>query len=300
MNKLGEYKNGNAKVIIYKDGTQIKTTKDDFFDWEFPNSMDVKITNACNMNCKYCHEGSYKNGAHGNIKELEFFDNLHPYTEVALGGGNILEHPDIDWLLNKLKEKKVIVNITVNQIHFLESYDRIFNWYKNDLVKGIGISLTSYFDIAKTLSKVKNIPTAVIHVINGIFNERDFDAIKDNNLNLLILGYKDLRRGHDNLLNNSEDIRNNKKWLSANLREVIDGFKAVAFDNLALKQLPVKEIAGAMWDAIYQGEDGKERGTMYVDCVSNTFAISSTSPNRFYPIRNTADEMYQLIKESRD
>lgn len=292
---IGSYKNGNTTVTLFKDGTQIKFTKDDFFNWEFPNSMDIKITDKCGMNCKYCHEGSSNNGEHGDLN-LPFFDTLHPYTEVAIGGGNILTHPDIDRFLFKLKEKNVIANITLNQVHFLKGIDRVLEWISKDLVKGVGISFTKPSTANEMIGFAKLIPTSVIHVINGIFTERDFNLIKNQGVNLLVLGYKDLRRGHENLLSDSESIRNNKKWLSYNLKEVVESFNAVAFDNLALEQLPVKKLVDKNWNLIYQGADGRESGTMYIDCVKKEFALSSTSDKR-YPIMDSIDEMYKFIKE---
>ena len=292
MSIIGKYKNGNTEVIIFNDGTVIKQTPDDEFKWEFPNSADVKITNQCDMGCKFCHENSVKEGKHGAVKNLKFFDTLHPYTEIALGGGNILSHPDIDWLLHKLKEKKVIANITVNQTHFTQEYDRIKKWYDEDLVKGVGVS----FNSRENMDLLKSIPTIVVHVINGLFTEIDFDYLKNNDLNLLILGYKDLRRGHSFLENNNENIYYNNKWLRNNLEEVINGFRGVAFDNLAISQLPVKDAAGANWNFLFQGNDGKESGTMYLDCVKEEFALSSTSLER-YKIRDSIDDMFKELVE---
>ena len=293
-NLLGQYKNGNTDVYICDDGTLIKQTQDDYFDWDFPNSADVKITNQCDKLCKFCHENSTPSGKHGNIKNLKFFDTLHPFTEIALGGGNILSHPDIDWLLNKLKENKVIANITVNQNHFVREFNRIKEWFDKDLVKGIGVSFSSREE--ELIDYLKSIPTIVVHVINGIFTENDFDYLKNNDLNLLILGYKDLRRGHSYLEDNSESIRYNNKWLSKNLKEVVYSFESVAFDNLAISQLPVKEVAGHSWNYLFQGNDGRESGTMYIDCVKEEFALSSTSTERF-KLMDSVDDMFKFLKE---
>ena len=291
---IGSYTNGNTNVYIHDDGTLEKYTKDDFFNWDFPNSMDVKITNQCDIGCRFCHENSVPEGKHGDILNLKFFDNLHPYTEIALGGGNILSHPNIDKLLLKLKDKKVIANITLNQVHFMKEYDRVKNWYDKGLVHGIGVSFVKREE--GLIEKLKSIPTIVVHVINGIFTEDNFDYLKDNDLNLLVLGYKDLRRGHKFLLDDSETIHRNQKWMKSNLPSIINSFKAIAFDNLALTQLPIKEIAGKMWDYLYQGEDGKESGTMYIDCVNEEFAISSTSDKRF-KLMDSADEMFQFLNK---
>lgn len=48
------YKNGNYTVKFnLKDGTKIRENDLDFFDAEFPESMDLKITNRCSNNCRH-------------------------------------------------------------------------------------------------------------------------------------------------------------------------------------------------------------------------------------------------------
>lgn len=87
-------------------GTLIRETKDDEFKPAFASNMDIKICNRCDMGCKFCHEGSTPDGKLGDILNEKFVDTLHPYQEVALGGGNVLEHPDLIPFLQKLKERK--------------------------------------------------------------------------------------------------------------------------------------------------------------------------------------------------
>ena len=120
MSVLGQYKNGNYTVTILQDGTKIRYNELDFFNPEKPESMDVKITNRCNIGCPMCHENSTCDGKHGDIMNLPFFDTLLPYTEIAIGGGNPLSHPDFIPFLEKLKERNLISNMTINQIHFME------------------------------------------------------------------------------------------------------------------------------------------------------------------------------------
>ena len=114
MNKLlTVYRNGNYTVKLYSDGTKVKTTKDDKFIADFPDSMDLKITDYCDMNCPMCHEKSSINGKHGNLNE-EFLSTLKRGTELAIGGGNPLSHPDLIPFLTGMKEQGVICNLTVN------------------------------------------------------------------------------------------------------------------------------------------------------------------------------------------
>ena len=125
MNLLGVYKNGNFATKIFSDGTKIRETEDDEFIPEFAENMDIKISNYCDMGCKFCHEGSTKNGKHGDVLNQKFIETLHPYQEVALGGGDATSHPDLIPFLHKLKDRKVIVNMTVNQQHFEQKQELI-------------------------------------------------------------------------------------------------------------------------------------------------------------------------------
>ena len=61
-------------------------------------------------------------------------------------------------------------------------------------------------------------------MINGILSAEDVQALENNNLKMLILGYKHLRRGDDFYNSHREDIEEKQKWLYENLPDVIDKF----------------------------------------------------------------------------
>ena len=140
MKILGKYKNGNYSVVIGDDGTKIRETEYDDFIPEFAENCDCKITDKCDGGCKWCYEGCTPSGKHGNILDAKFLDSLHPFTELAING-NDLTHPDLIPFLQKLKEKKVIANITVNQKHFERNQDFIRNLVVKKLIWGLGVSL---------------------------------------------------------------------------------------------------------------------------------------------------------------
>lgn len=156
MELLGRYRNGNYVTTILSDGTRIRETNDDEFIPDHAENMDIKITNCCSMSCPFCHEGSTKDGKHGDILNEKFIETLHPFQECAIGGGNILEHPDLIPFLEKLKEKKVIANITVNQIHFEKEQKLIKKLVDEKLIYGLGVSLVKPTDKFINLIKVKN------------------------------------------------------------------------------------------------------------------------------------------------
>lgn len=293
MELLGRYKNGNFVTTILSDGTKIRETKDDEFIPSFAENMDVKICNYCDMGCKFCHEGSTINGKFGNILNEKFIDTLHPYKEIAIGGGDATSHPDLIPFLQKLKERKVITNMTVNQIHFEKKQELIKKLVDEKLIYGLGVSLvnpTKHF-----IELIKQYSNAVIHVINGVLKPSDIKALENNNLKMLILGYKHLRRGNEYFEEEQKDIEVKQQWLYENLEDIIQKFKVVSFDNLAIEQLDVKRLlTQEEWDEFYMGDDGKV--TYYVDMVERKFAQSSTAPfDKRYDLLDSVDDMFKVI-----
>lgn len=293
MELLGRYKNGNFVTTILSDGTKIRETKDDKFIPSFAENMDVKISNYCDMGCKFCHEGSTPDGKFGDILNEKFIDTLHPYQEIAIGGGDATSHPDLIPFLQKLKERKVIVNMTVNQIHFEKKHELIKKLVDEKLIYGLGVSLvnpTKHF-----IELIKQYPNAVIHVINGVLKPSDIKALENNNLKMLILGYKHLRRGNEYFEEEQNDIETKQQWLYENLEDIIQKFKVVSFDNLAIEQLDVKRLlTQEEWDEFYMGDDGKV--TYYVDMVERKFAQSSTAPfDKRYDLLDSVDDMFKVI-----
>ena len=290
------YRNGNAIIKISDiDGTRKMFTMDDEFDFAFPVSMDLNLTQYCDAGCKFCYAECSKEGKHGDIMAAKFVDTLHPYTECALQV-NDLSHPQLVPFLYKLKRRNIFANITVNQIHFERKQEAIRNLVNQELIYGLGISLRNPTD--EFINNVSNYPNAVIHIINGIATEQDIKKLSNNGLKILILGYKDKGRGHDYLNAYSDDVNRNQAWLSEWIADNIgsDAFKAIAFDNLSLEQLNIKKvISDNQWEHFYQGDEGT--CSMFVDLVDGTFGVSSLVPkSEMHPLMDTVEEMFTVVK----
>lgn len=288
------YKNGNYIVKFnILDGTKVRETGDDDFRPAYAENMDVKITNFCDMGCPFCHEGSTTDGKFGDILNEKFIDTLHTYQEVALGGGDATSHPDLIPFLHKLKEKKVIANMTVNQIHFEKKQDLIKQLVDEKLIYGLGVSLVNPTE--QFIELISQYPNAVIHVINGILKPSDLEVLANKNLKMLILGYKRLRRGNDWIREDHENIMAKQMWLHDNLAEIIKQFKVVSFDNLAIEQLNVRRLmSDEDWNEFYMGDDGSM--TYYIDMVERKFARSSTADfDKRYDLMASVDDMFRKI-----
>lgn len=272
MEMLGKVHNGNYDIIMFSDGTKVRKTDDTCFKPEKPESLDYKITNKCDMGCPFCHEDSTPNGCHGDIMHDKFIETLNPYTELAIGGGNPLEHPDLIPFLQKCKALKLIPNMTVNQVHFMKNQKMIRDLVDKKLIYGLGISLVKITD--EFLNLVSQYPNAVIHLINGVHTMDTIKQLYDKNLKILILGYKQFRRGQDYY---NDDVAFEMERTYVFLPELVEHFQVVSFDNLSLDQLKVKDLlTKEQWEQFYMGNDGQF--TMFVDSVSKTYSKSSTTP----------------------
>lgn len=295
MNKIAKYKNGNTYTTLYNDGTKEHFTKDDDFKFDFAESCDIQISQCCDNGCEWCYYGCSPTGKHGKLTGWKFFETMHPYTEIAIN----LQCPipdDIFSFLWEMHSRKVIVNVTVNQNHFMRSDIRKFlrEAISDGLIKGVGISLTDPTQ-KDFIDMVKQYPNIVIHVIAGITPLEDIEYLMGHGLKLLILGYKKLERGEKYYNHSSAIVDDNIKQFETGLDEIINGFKVVSFDNLAIEQLHLRDkLTQSEWETFYGGDDGTV--TFFIDLVKGVFAKSSLSPIT-YPIGDkTIDEMFEIVR----
>lgn len=290
MKLLNEYENGNVLVTLYEDGTKVQ-------EWDgeakpvYPNSIDIKITNYCDLDCEWCHEISTRGGKHGNLLELlENIKDLPSGTELAIGGGNPLSHPKLEDFLKVCKSKGLIPNLTINYKHVEEFLDMINYFIEEKLAYGIGISVEDDFDPI-IFNKFVSTSNVVFHVISGVNKISVLDKIKKSKVNkILILGYKQFGRGLGYY--NSEVESCKEDWFN-NLRKYIKKHH-LSFDNLAVKQLDIKRfLTSSEWDEFYMGEDGQF--TMYIDAVKRQYAVSSTNSKRFNLGQNDIKNIFKNI-----
>ena len=275
MKQIAKYQNGNTTVTIMNDGTKIREYEN-APEILHPESIDVKITDYCDMGCAYCHESSTKKGIHGDLnKLLEVITELPAGVELAIGGGNPLSHPNLIEFLQVLKSKGIIANLTVNQGHLKTFQDMITYLIKDELVKGIGISITSNnFNYIKPLLEITD--NIVYHIIAGVNKAEVIEKLIElGNCKVLVLGYKLF--GFGVKFHSKEVDAELKRWYKR-LPNFI-GKCTLSFDNLAIKQLKVKRLfTYEGWNKFYMGDDFSF--TMYIDAVKQEYAPTSRSNKR--------------------
>ena len=274
---LSKYKNGNVDITIFKDGTKVRECSE-IPKIEFPESIDLKITDYCDMGCSYCHESSTKNGNHANFDTLCMIaKQTHKYTELAIGGGNPLSYPYLTDFLRLLKQKEIIANITVNQGHLKTYFSELVCFIEEKYINGLGISITNNnFDVIKKLLKLTD--NIVFHVIVGVNKIEIIDKLiflNNEKCKILILGYK--KFGFGVQFHNKEIDNEIKKW-SMYLPKYF-GKCILSFDNLAIEQLNVRRLfTDVGWNKFYMGDDFTH--SMYIDAVKQEYAQTSRSNKR--------------------
>ena len=286
MKLLNKYLNGNVTVTLFDNGTKIQEWDDnEGAHPDYPNSMDIKITDYCDAGCKWCHEKSTINGKHADLEYLlDVLQDLPKGTELAIGGGNPLSHPGLVPFLISCKSLGLIPNLTVNYFHIVAQYPLINKLLDNKLIYGLGLSIPDDFNesIINLINKKDNL---VYHVIAGVNDLSILNKIKESPVQkCLILGYKDYGRGEKY---RSPKVTDNLQNWTDNLGQYIKKIH-LSFDNLALKQLNIKQyLTDDEWSRFYCGTDGAF--TMYIDAIEQKYAMSSTNPNKYDLVGNIKD-----------
>lgn len=288
------YKNGNYMVYINPEtGDKIRNSRGNKFMPLFAENCDVTITERCDGQCAFCYAGCTPDGKHGDLN-AKFLDTLHPYTELAING-NDMSHPDLIPFLEKMKARMVFVNVTINQKHFEQHFELIKDLQQKGLIKGVGVSLNK--TTSQFIQRVKSVRNVVIHVINGIVTRDDWYNLQNNDLDVLILGYKTTGRGDDYLCKNQGKVERNQEWLRESLPLSFNKFRTVEFDNLALEQLDVQSMVSEdLWNAHYMGDDGDF--TFFINLVGGYFAENSTS-SIHYPLMDDVVDMFNVIRNAK-
>ena len=297
MSRSFVYRNGN--YIVSSTGWTLKKQCfriNEGFKPDFPDSIDLKISNRCSIGCPYCHEESIPNGKLADFNEIVKHLSSLPDKpiEVAIGGGDLVVDDESFLLLAELtkwlKSKNIKVSVTLNE----KSLDsERFNELKELNLNGFGISLgpditkdrLEYID--KITSYQYSTPTKVFHIILGLF---PLDLLKDllshklylwsNRVRLLFLGYKQFGRAKQNELPNTiqtfESLIKRSILMRRESGTVVYPDFVFGFDNLALEQLSLeKAFIRQEFDNIFLGPEFS--CSMYVDAVNGQYAESSTS-----------------------
>lgn len=289
-----KYLNGNYKVNILNDGTKIRETFVEETDFvpDKPETVDLCITEKCTNGCKFCYMDSKANGKHSCLNDLmRLFRGVMYPLEVAIGGGNPLEHPHLPAFLLLLQEQGCIANITINQRDLMKkgAVKYIKEEIAHKYLHGIGVS----YHQKEGLEKLYGIKNLVFHLILGVHVLKDVEEILTvfPNAKFLYLGYKELGRAKIK----DKEVLENIAYVKNNMDFLFKFCKTLSFDNLALEQLDFKNNYPELYEEFYMGDEGAY--SFYVDAVNMKFAQSSLIEKDKYKNIGKRDNIIKIFKK---
>ncbi len=289
-----DYDNGNCHVTL-DTATGTKTRECDGIPKpEFPESIDLKITDRCNKGCTFCHESSTPGGGHTAASEvMRITEGLTEGVEIAIGGGNPMEHPSVVSVIHSLTCRGLVCNLTLRIDHALADYGRLFQWRRNRFIYGVGLSGAGHFaGMIEQIQPGLIDSNTVMHFVAGVDSVQNLRCATGADYKILILGYKRRGRGVTHYSDKVADNIDAWRYFLPSLLSMKN--LTISFDNLALEQLNViRMVPDDVWQASYMGDDGQF--TMYVDAVKMEYAASSVDDRK--PLGSmTIRDAFQTLK----
>lgn len=171
-----------------------------------PELVDIKLTDWCDLACKFCYQDSTKKGQHAPysaINRILIDLSMAGVFEVALGGGEPMAHPEFSLILQRCKELDIVPNFTTRNYEALTT-ERFKEFAKQ--CGSIGVSIATPEDVAALMAIEDKITVyrdkLTLQVAMGAQSRDDFQSmltmLKETNRfsGLIMLGYKDVGRGY--------------------------------------------------------------------------------------------------------
>lgn len=241
-----------------------------------PELVDIKITDYCSHGCSFCYQGSTRDGAHADhrdIGNIAYSLGRMDVFEAAIGGGEPTMHPKFAGILRAFASAKVVPNFTTRRLDWMA--DPAVVSVVNDVVGGFAYSVRSSWEVGQLVSTMASsgidASKAGVQYVMGSTDMRRFRDIlitaSAHGLRVTLLGFKTTGRGsaytpekYDGWLDVVDDVRK-----SSYVRLGTDtALAAESADGLQARGVSRK---------LYEVEEG--RFSMYIDAVGDRLGPSS-------------------------
>jgi len=259
--------NGAGKLMALSDSDVDKAST--------PELVDIKITDFCDIGCKYCYQGSTKRGKHGFTKTIEELASVLGYLnvfEVAIGGGEPTQHPDFFRILNSFKQRGITPNFTTRSTDWFDSpqFSKIL-----ETMGAVAFSVNNGDDVKAIKKKIKesdfnSVNPQRIHFqyVIGTGTDDDLKSVfkQANGTSVTLLGYKTTGRGKSflSMVNPQQD------W--AKIAKACNVYH-VGIDTALAQQSAQRLQELNIPKNTYYVHEGKF--SMYIDAVNLTMGPSS-------------------------
>ena len=284
------------KIFDRRSGKKIRFSFEENVKYDkstTPELVDLIITNNCNFNCPFCYRGCTPNGKHASINDISTIlmslsSKEIPVFEVAIGGGDILNYPELTQLSSQLEKfsQYIVFNTTLNYKDFteenLEKIQLVFNTFK-----GIAISVKNINELKQIIQYIidhqlyqgNNRNSISFQCIPEIMSMDDLIEIIQPQYkhyiryNLTFLGFKNTGRGASFPAAKIEEGRKNFSKLIDEIINKSGSFIQYGIDTQLISNIPKIKETQADW--AYTEHEGKY--SCCIDAVSGYILPSSYS-----------------------
>jgi MoaA/NifB/PqqE/SkfB family radical SAM enzyme len=277
-----------------------------------PELADISISNHCTKGCSFCYRNSENNHEWMSVEDycsvLEAMN--HPeygnVFQVAIGGGEPLEHPDFLEIIDETVKRGIVPNFTTNGVHLTEE---VCNNIQGK-VGAVALSVVSVNEIEKEKVKMLRyygIETNIHYVLSSenieeatrIANGKSNQGLVGINA-IIFLTYKPAGRAGDGcVIKKGEDY---DEFLSAIAKKGIERPK-MGFDACFVPMLLSNETVSPMLVDCCEGGFF----SVYIDHKKNVSPCSfcggkdvySLDEYDFYDIWNNQFELFRNRQKNR-
>lgn len=211
-----------------------KTLEDNPTFAPVPELADISISNKCSKGCAFCYKNSTPNGNVMSVEEycqvLDGFNTPDYGTifQVAIGGGEPLEHPDFLKIVDETVKRGIVLNFTTNGLLLTRDICAAIK----GKIGALAISASSISDIERirpSLACTEGLRVNVHYILSSVSIDEATELVNGKHNNLLkeinavvFLTYKPAGRG-------------NEKWLLRMGEKTAAFINAVKSPNISCK-----------------------------------------------------------------
>lgn len=253
-----------------KDGTKVRFAIGKYTKASKPELCDLKITDFCSFGCSFCYQASTLQGKHASMENMDFIISelaKAKVFEVAIGGGDPLEYPDIVEVLEKFHAAGIVPNFTTK---FPAKVRQL--WPKiGHLIGGFAYSAENAAQIRSAAKLLRMIPKDKVnlHYVMGLGDRdhfRDYmTAAAEVGFRVTLLGYKTVGRG-------KEVIPHPYLWWIDEVTDLVNSGKC---PTLSIDTPLADQFSGEMPVAEYAYHTQEGAFSLYIDAVSMKMGASS-------------------------
>ena len=256
-----------------------------------PILIDFKLTQFCDIGCKYCYQGSTKEGQHIDTNNIyKFVEDIADAEvfEIAIGGGEPTKCPSFISFITRLNNKGIKVNFTTKSIEWLEN-EPIANTVMNNIgafAFSVGESFYKDIDTLNRIIAIMNyrkydINKFTVQAIPGVMSELSLVKLLEwcynNYIRVTLLGFKDTGRGarfKEIVIKRKYDTFDETKFIDV-IKELYEQHKCprIAIDTTLAKNCEHLLVENNIPSWLYHIEEGKY--SAYIDGVDMKFGPSS-------------------------